>query len=617
MKKPTSQPRPEHPRPEHPRPEHPRPEHPRPEHPRPEHPRPEHPHPEHPRPQFMRPDWVNLNGAWTFALDPGKSGEERGLAASRGFDRGILVPFCPESRLSGVAHTDFIERLWYHRALEIPAAWRGKRVLLHFGGVDYACDAYVDGAWAGRHFGGSSPFTLDITRLVKPGGKHHLVLQVRDEMQSRLQPVGKQSFSFQSQGCCYTRTTGIWQTVWLEAVSPFGLADCQILPDLDGKRFLLLPRFHQVKRGLTFKATLRDGEKVVCEVSAPAGDGAALEMHLKKPRPWSPELPFLYDLVLEVLDAGAVTDSVLSYAALRKIHIEGNQLYLNNKPLYVRFVLDQGFYPDGIWTAPSDDALKHDIELSLAAGFNGARLHQKVFEDRFHYWADRLGYLTWAEFPSWGCDENNPLAARNFLTEWEEVVTHLRNHPSIIAWTPLNETGLRDERQYGRFLTDLYRICKSLDPTRPVNDSSGYVHWRTDLWTIHNYEQDPDKLKGQIAPPREMGDPRKRPGGGAPYEGQPWIVDEFGGIRWIPLDRRPFADNSWGYGDAPKTLDEYYARLEGQVKAILGIAGVSGFCYTQLTDVEQEQNGVYNYDRTAKFDMNRIHAIFQMPRPAK
>jgi beta-galactosidase/beta-glucuronidase len=574
------------------------------------------PRPEHPRPQFERKDWINLNGTWTFTFDPGKSGHQRGLEESKGFDRDIQVPFCPESKLSGVQHVDFIERMWYHRVIEIPSSWDGRRVLLHFGGVDYACEVYIDGVLVERHWGGSAPFTYDITRFVKAGSKHHLVLQVRDDMQQRIQPLGKQSAHFKSHGCVYTRTTGIWQTVWLEAVSPFGLADCQILPDLDGKRFTLVPRYRQVKRGVTFRATLKDGGKTVSEVSVPATDGAALELMLANAKAWSPESPFLYDLTLEVLDGGKVVDSVASYAALRKVHIEGNQFFLNNKAIYLRFVLDQGFNADGIWTAPTDEALKRDIELSFEAGFNGARLHEKVFEDRFHYWADRLGYLTWAEFPNWGSDENTPLAARAFLMEWEEVMTHLRNHPSIVAWTPLNETWVRDEREYGRFVRDLYRICKTIDPTRPVNDSSGYVHWKTDIWTMHNYEQDPVKLKETAAPPKEIPSPRRETNKGTPYQGQPWIVDEFGGIKWIPEDRAPHSPDSFGYGDTPKTIEEFYARLEGQVKALVENKDIVGYCYTQLTDVEQEQNGVYNYDRTAKFDMKRIHAIFQTPRPS-
>ena len=294
------------------------------------------------------------------------------------------------------------------------------------------------------------------------------------------------------------------------------------------------------------------------------------------------------------------------------MHIEGNRVYLNNKPLYQRLVLDQGFYPDGIWTAPNDEALKNDIQLSMKAGFNGARLHQKVFEERFHYWADKLGYLTWGESASWGCDYNSIEGARNFLSEWSEILVRDRNHPSIITWTPWNETSsIRNMKQHRRLHVDSYKTCKVLDPTRPVNDASGYLHHITDVWTVHNYSQSPEALREALTPNAERGVWRNIPEHESEYVGQPYIIDEYGGIKWIPSEDRVFADNSWGYGDAPKTLDEFYARLEGLTDAILMQDHISGYCYTQLTDVEQEQNGIYNYDRSEKFDMQRVAEVFR------
>jgi beta-galactosidase/beta-glucuronidase len=570
------------------------------------------PRPEYPRPQFARDEWINLNGPWTYSFDFGVSGVDRGLQNSHGFGDRILVPFCPESELSGVGHKDFIPATWYHRKIAIPKAWAGRNVLMHFGGVDYECELFIDGQAVGSHFGGTVSFSFDITRFVKPGGTHHAVLRVADNLRTDRQPSGKQSLHFKSMGCHYSRTTGIWQTVWLEPVAPHGLRDVHIVPDLDGERFIVTPRFRSVARGQRFRVCAKARGKVVAKAEGPAGDGAPLILNVKKPETWSPERPFLYDLVLEVLDAkGRPVDTVRSYAGMRKVHVEGDQVYLNNQPIYQRLVLDQGFYPTGIWTAPSDADLRRDIELSMKAGFNGARLHQKVFEERFHYWADRLGYLTWGEASSWGNDPNDLASARLFLYEWQEIVVRDRNHPSIIAWTPLNETGdMRNAAQHRRFTRDLYALCKDLDPTRPVNDASGYCHARTDLWTVHNYEQDPVKLGEQLTPTSDKGiwrDPRFTE---VAYEGQPYLVDEFGGIKWIPPDRRAFADNSWGYGGAPQTLDEFYARLEGQVDAILRQDHVRGYCYTQLTDVEQEQNGIYNYDRTPKFDMKRIARIF-------
>ncbi len=569
------------------------------------------PRSEYPRPQFVREPWVNLNGTWTFAFDFGKSGTQRGFANSKGFDQAILVPFCPESKLSGVGHTDFIEAMWYHRKLSIPADWNGKRIVLHFGGVDYFSEVYIDGRSVGRHWGGSASFQHDITPYVKPGQTHDLVVHVEDDVRSGKQPGGKQCPDYKSRGCHYTRTTGIWQTVWMEAVSPEGLRRCTIVPDVDWGRFVVTPTFYSVRPGYTFKATVYDGGEKVAEAVGPAVDALSVALSIESPKLWGPGHPFLYDLRFEVLDqAGNAVDVVQSYAGLRKIHIEGDQVYLNNEPIYQRLVLDQGFYPDGIWTAPSDEALRRDIELSMQAGFNGARLHQKVFEERFHYWADRLGYLTWGESASWGMDVNDPVSARNFLSEWQEVVIRDRNHPSIIAWSPFNETrDVRSARQHNRVHIDAYELTKALDPTRPVNDASGYVHVRTDLWTVHNYTQDPQKLK-EILTPTEDGVFRNHPNHEAEYAGQPYIVDEFGGIKWVPPQRGEYADNSWGYGDTPRTIEEFYARLEGQVEVLLGFDHVRGYCYTQLTDVEQEENGIYNYDRSPKFDMERIRAIF-------
>jgi len=462
---------------------------------------PDIPRPEYPRPQFRREPWRNLNGPWTYTFDFGKSGAQRGFATSPGFEGAITVPFCPESPLSGVNYKDFIETMWYQRALEIPAEWAGKRVILHFGAVDYESEVFIDGQSVGRHWGGTVSFNHDVTAYVTPGEAHNLVVCVRDDVRSGQQPGGKQCPDFKSRGCHYTRTTGIWQTVWLEAVAECGLRDVQITPDVDNARFIVTPRFYALKNGLRFRATLKDGEAVVSQAESVAANGIPCVLPVDAPRLWSPDDPFLYDLTFEVLDGETVIDTVQSYAGLRKIHIEGNRVFLNNEPLYLRLVLDQGFYPDGIWTAPTDAALKRDIELALAAGFNGARLHQKVFEERFHYWADRLGYLTWGESSSWGIDVKDVVSARNFLAEWREIVVRDRNHPSIIAWTPFNEThDTGDTRQHYRLHSDAAQLTRDLDPTRPVNDASGYVHVDTDLWTVHTYQQDPNILRDQLKP---------------------------------------------------------------------------------------------------------------------
>jgi beta-galactosidase/beta-glucuronidase len=578
------------------------------------------PRPEYPRPQFQRDEWINLNGTWTFEFDFGKSGIDRNLMTSEGFDREITVPFCPESELSGVGHKDFIEMMWYHRTIDIPSSWSGKSVFLNFGAVDFECEAFVNGVSVGTHWGGTSSFSFDISGAVQPGSSHHLVLMVRDELRSGFQTGGKQCEAFASRGCSYTRTTGIWQTVWMEAIDTFGLKSVHVVPDVDSSSFVFIPEYYATAADSTLTIEVKDGTAVVARREVRAANGVPVAVELDDPKLWAPGNPHLYDLVFFVSSEAGEIDSVRSYAGLRKVHIEGNKVLLNNQPLYQRLVLDQGFYPDGIWTAPNDGALKRDIELSMAAGFNGARLHQKVFEERFHYWADRLGYLTWGETSSWGLNLSTTEAARNFLSEWREIVVRDRNHPSIITWSPYNETQQNVESpQHGRSHVDAYELTRSLDPSRPVNDSSGYIHYITDVYTVHNYTQDPDELRGILDPAREGGVFRNFPEHDAAYAGQPYIIDEFGGIGWNPKYALAASGEdrsvSWGYGNSPKSLDEFYTRLEGQVRTVLSFDHICGFCYTQLTDVEQEQNGVYFYDRTSKFDMALIKTIFEQAKP--
>ena len=571
------------------------------------------PRSEYPRPQFVREDWINLNGTWSYEFDFSHSGMDRRLFESEGFENAIVVPFAPQSELSGVGFKDFISEMWYHRTINVPQDWAGKKIILHFGAVDYIASVYIDGRIAGRHWGGSSSFSLDITRLVTPGQDHNLVVRVEDDERSGQYAKGKQCGRFASFGCEYTRTTGIWQTVWIEPVSKTGLKDVYIVPDLDQSRFVVEPSYYGLGAGQQLRVTVKDGSKTVSSCTVPASGQSFAELPVKKAKTWSPESPFLYDIELEVLDAeGNVTDKALSYAGMRKVHIEGNRIYLNNEPVYLRLVLDQGFYPDGVWTAPSDEALKHDIELSMAAGFNGARLHQKVFEPRFHYWADRLGYLTWGESASWGANINDPLSARNFLTEWEETVIRDRNHPSIIMWTPFNETWEHPEdreaaREACRMVSDVYKLTKNLD-YRPCHDVSGNYHVMTDVFSVHQYMQNPEDLKKWLTPVDGLVRHHDLEHREVEYDGQPYLVDEYGGIKWVV--GQEFSEISWGYGDAPKTLDEFYERLEALTDVILGFDHICGYCYTQLTDVEQEQNGIYNYDRTPKFDMEKIRAVF-------
>lgn len=573
------------------------------------------PRPEYPRPQMVRGDYINLNGIWKCSLDLSNSGGGRQLEKHPElFDREITVPFCPESSLSGIGFTDFIPSIYYHRVLEIPQKWQNKRIILHFGGVDTIATIYVNGNIAGTHRGGMSGFEIDITNFVTPGKNADLVVHATDDVRSGLWGSGKQSSRYHSYGCYYTRVTGIWQTVWMEAVHPAGFKRCYISADPASSTVTVTPLFYSCPAGATVEITaaLR-GENTGSARVRTSGTGSICTT-VSKCELWEPGNPVLYDLKCRLLaEDGTVLDEVDSYFGFRTIEVRGNKIYLNGKEIFLRMVLDQGFYPDGIWTAPDDDALKKDIELSMAAGFNGARLHQKVFEDRFHYWADKLGYLTWSESASWGVEYRFSEARYNFLQEWMEIVDRLKDHPSIIAWSPLNETKTQfpDRPAYRNWLEDIYSVTKRLDPTRPVNDSSGWNHVRTDLWTVHPYRASVQALRDSLFP-EDGGVMVHHPEFECAYSGQPFVVDEFGGFRYLPEALRRDTDG-WGYHGLNITSeDQLCDMIREQVELMLNDERIAGYCYTQLTDVEQEQNGVLLYDRTPKMPLEKFAEIFGM-----
>ena len=579
---------------------------------------------EYPRPQFERTEWINLNGTWTCKIDPSGVGIEKNYKEAKGFDQKITVPFSPESKLSGVEHTDFIEHLWYHRMLNIPSEWKDKRIMLNFGGVYYESEIYIDGKFIDRHFGGSSSFSVDLTNFVNPGSEHSLVVYVKSDLRNRVQPAGKQSTRYYSHVCNYTRTTGIWQTVWMEAVHPKAIKTAQVVTDIDKSRIVIHPEFYGLGK-TKLRVTLKENGKIAAQETGLATENSPIVLKVRKAKLWSPESPFLYDLDYEVLDEeGKVIDKVHSYTGMRKIHYEGNRLFLNNRPLYLRMVLDQGYYPESQWTAPSDSALRNDIILAKSVGFNGARLHQKVFEERFHYWADKLGYLTCGEMNSWGLDYNLPIATTVFLPEWMEIVKRDRNHPSIIMWVPLNEQNNVDKVNFPRFSSQLYDATKLVDPTRPVLTNSGGAHYKTDIVSSHLYIQDSASLHkelwndGKLFPGHRFNeDPRVLYNTGSNfrydmhetrwmvYNGKcPYLFDEFGGISFNTKQ------SGWGYGGS-SSEEEFYKKVSSLVDVVLKMYPfVGGYCYTQLTDVEQEQNGLYYYDRTPKFDIKKLNDIF-------
>ncbi|MDT0442241.1 glycoside hydrolase family 2 protein [Streptomyces johnsoniae] len=592
------------------------------------------PRPEYPRPQFVRGDWLNLNGTWQFEFDRGDSGIERGLL-DRDLKGEITVPFCPESELSGIGETDFLEAVWYRRTLLAPAAWAGKRILLHFQAVDYDTTVWVDGTEVARHRGGFTPFTADLGGVAVPGREFTVTVRARDP-RSGPQARGKQAVRYANHDCNYTRTTGIWQTVWLEAVPEVHLRRPRVTPDLAGSAFHLELPLSGNRPGYRVRAVLSDAGGEVARAEARADLDLAPRLYLSVPedrrRTWSPEDPHLYDVRLELLDAaGDVVDAADSYAGLRAVGIRGKAITLNGKTVFQRLVLDQGWYPDGLMTAPSDEALVRDIELAMAAGFNGARLHQKVFEERFLYHADRLGYLVWGEFGDWGCEVggtsgDNQQPDASYVGQWLEAVERDYSHPSIVGWCPLNETyqKLHDRiTQLDSVTRAMYLATKAMDTTRPVVDASGYSHRvaETDVYDSHTYEQDPAAFAKQVS-----GLDRDEPYVNAyadgrawsvPYRGQPYFVSEFGGIWWHPETaaeaRGDDRQESWGYGDRPRDEEEFQVRFAGLTGVLLDDQDMFGYCYTQLTDVFQEQNGIYRFDRTTKLDVARVRAAQLRP----
>ena len=579
---------------------------------------------EYPRPQFVRSRWLCLNGPWEFEIDAADTGLQRGLR-DRALAGEIVVPFCPESELSGVGHTDFMDAVWYRRTVRIPAEWAPDRVLLHFQAVDYDATVWVNGVEVGRHRGGFTPFACELADAAGPGGEAVIVVRARDR-KGEPNPLGKQSPRYGNFGCHYTRTTGIWQSVWLEPVPATCLQRPRITPNTAAGRFELLLPLEGPRQGLKVRAVLRDeaGEVAAAEVPADADFQPRLDLPIPdaRRRLWSPADPFLYGLDIELRDAdGAVLDRAESYAGLRSVTLDGPAVRINGETVFQLLVLDQGYYPDGIWTAPSDAALAADIELSQAAGFNGARLHQKVFEERFLYHADRLGYLVWGEFGDWGIDRRTTRAS--YVAQWVEAVWRDYSHPSLVGWCPLNETAepVSDEiTELADLTRALFLATKAFDATRPVLDASGYSHFlpEADVYDSHDYTQEPDAFaekQGGLA----AGEPFVNEMGGKtisiPYRGQPYFVSEFGGIWWNAEAAAKGRDggDSWGYGQRPADVDEFYARFEGLVKVLLDDPNMFGYCYTQLTDVFQEQNGIYAFDRSAKFDLARIAAAQRRP----
>lgn len=550
---------------------------------------------EHPNPQFFRNDWINLNGQWDFEFDFGCSGRERKMYEADGFEKKINVPFCPESKLSGIEYKDFMNGVWYMRKFSLPCGWNKGRVFIHFGAVDYCATVYINKKEAGVHKGGYSSFSFDITDFLEEG-ENTVCVYAEDSNKVGKYGRGKQAHVYYSSGCDYTRTTGIWQTVWLEHTPENYIKNFKIYPDPENGKVSFdveTSGSGEVGAEITF-----DGKKVGEFAVKSIGTVVHAEAELSEIHLWELGRGNLYDVELSF---GG--DAVKTYFGLRSVCLDGMKFMLNGKSVFQRLVLDQGFYRDGIYTAPTKEELERDIILSMEAGFNGARLHQKVFEPLFLYYCDKHGYIVWGEYANWGIDYSDAAGIPDFLSEWREEIERDFNHPSIIGWCPFNETwDFEGKRQNDGFLSTAYYFTKSVDKTRPCIDTSGNFHVVTDIFDIHDYSE-PDGIKEHFDG-IETGDFGYNFKDRQKYKkGQPVFVSEYGGIK-------SFDDNAgWGYGSAPKTEEEFVRRYKDTTENILNNPNIMGFCYTQLYDIEQEINGLYTYDREPKTDMEKIKNI--------
>ena len=567
--------------------------------------------PEHPKPQFQRENWMNLNGTWGFEIDNARSGDSRGLHnADAVLSGSICVPFCPQSKLSGVEHKDFLLGVWYQKKVTLAPEQCAGRVVLHFGAVDYECDVFVNGGLAGNHKGGFVSFCFDITHLVK-AGENVITVFAKDDERDLMIPSGKQSAQYTSYGCYYTRTTGIWQTVWLEFTPKTYIKSVKY--DTDVKNGILTVTADLAGRAELTVEAFFEGAPMGEAKAENAGGLVVLTIPLKERHLWELGDGKLYDLILKFGQ-----DKVQSYFGLRSIAMEDGKFLFNGRSVFQRLVLDQGFYPDGVYTAPSDADLEKDIRMAMDMGFNGARAHEKIFEERWLYHCDKNGYLVWGEYPNWGLDHSKPEAFYSVIGEWLEELARDRNHPCIIGWCLFNETWNKNGHvQCDDLIRRIYHITKAIDPTRSCIDASGFFHVETDIYDVHDYEQDPaefkrrydllmteNKLYEVFDPPqsyRSCYEFRQH------WEGQPVFVSEYGGIRWSAEENDE--KKSWGYGQAVRSEEEFKERFQGLTDALLDNYKLFGLCYTQLTDVEQEQNGLLTYDRKAKFDPAWVRSV--------
>lgn len=582
----------------------------------------------YPRPQLVRTRWLSLNGDWDFAID---RSAKWALPGEVEWQTVIHVPFAPEAPLSGVGDTSFFCACWYRRVVTPePGATVDSRLLLHFGAVDYEASVWVNGQLAGTHRGGYTPFCFDITPITTPGEPLEIVVRAHDDPHDLAKPRGKQDWQLQPHSIWYPRTTGIWQTVWMERVPPVSIGSVRWTPNLerweiglsaglaggspDGLRLrVLLEGPSGIIADDTYKVVNGEVHRRIA-LSDPGVDDYRNELL------WSPDSPTLINARLELWgERGDLIDCVMSYTALRSIATQRDRVVLNNRPYVLRMVLDQGYWPDGGQTAPSDAHLRADVELTRRMGFNGVRKHQKLEEPRYLYWADVLGLLVWEEMPS--AYRFTPQSIERVIQEWTAAITRDRSHPCIIAWVPINESwgvpNLPDNPAERHYVQALYHLTRTLDPTRPVVGNDGWESVATDIVGIHDYDPDADRIQrryhGEREAPRIFR--RERPGGrllvlDGDHAELPVVLSEFGGIALSP------GGGEWGYSCAG-TVQEFAVHYERLMRAIDSIGLFSGFCYTQFADTYQEANGLLTADRQPKIPLRRLSAATRAQQPTR
>lgn len=579
------------------------------------------PRPEFPRPDFIRDQWVNLNGEWEFDFDDNNEGEKGKWYNHRAFSKKIIVPFCFQSKLSGIEDKSLHDIVWYQRSFTLSEQFKGKSVILYFGAVDYYTKVWVNGVCVGEHKGGYSSFKFDITNQLRDD-ENLIAIRVEDTSTNASQPRGKQSWMKKNFGCWYTQVTGIWQTVWLEAVTGTYIDKFKITPDIQSGSIILDIYIKGIIEDRTLDTTVYFKDKKIAVSSI-----NVFRKHIQytidvksdefewKLMLWAPGTPNLYDIEFVVKKDDKLEDCVKSYFGMRSISIRNGEVLLNNRPIYQKLVLDQGYFDGGLLTAASDEDYIHDIKITKQLGFNGVRKHQKVEDPRYLYWADRLGLLVWGEMGS-PYEFDDDMITEN-TNEWRSVIERDYNHPSIITWTLMNESWgipsvMVDKKQQNHTVS-LYYMVKSYDDTRIVISNDGWDHTVSDILTFHNYEQNGDKLRESIIGKEKiLKEPISSIGNipcakylfaeGYEYSNQPIIISECAGIAYNGGD-------GWGYGEKVNTEDEFLQRYKSIIKAIYDTSYIKGFCCTQLTDVEQEINGILSVDRKPKADVKEFAKI--------